>query len=378
MNLLNRLQKRYPEIKEQQLYGRYITMPILAKSLFYRHPNCTKTIIGSSVKKNPVELFTIGNGQLKILMWSQMHGNEATTTKATADVFNFLNSDDAIAKTILSQCTLYWIPILNPDGALAYTRENANGKDLNRDAQQRSEPESIALRSVFDAVKPHFCFNLHDQRSIFGVGDTPKSAVISFLSPLQDEKGSLSPVRKKSMQLIVVMHQLLQECMPGHVGRYYDTFNNNCVGDAFQSSGVPTLLFEAGHFKNDYQREETRRFIFYALMQCLHTLAENTYTQYSYTSYFDIPENKKTFFDILIKAVPHTTDADKKEIVDIGIKYKEVLSKNDIIFSPIFERSGDLSAYYGHKMLNYHEEKKVNKLLKDENIRKIVAPFVNF
>ena len=49
---------------------------------------------------------------------------------------------------ILKACTLYIIPILNPDGAKAYTRLNANEVDLNRDAQDLSQPESKVLRAV--------------------------------------------------------------------------------------------------------------------------------------------------------------------------------------------------------------------------------------
>jgi hypothetical protein len=33
--------------------------------------------------------------------------------------------------------------------------------------------------------------------------------------------------------------------------------------------GVPTLLFEAGHFEGDYQREITRKYIFIALISSL-------------------------------------------------------------------------------------------------------------
>jgi len=47
-----------------------------------------------------------------------------TTTKALSDLFNSLS--DTRLSDILKYCTLFIIPILNPDGALAYTRLNAN------------------------------------------------------------------------------------------------------------------------------------------------------------------------------------------------------------------------------------------------------------
>ena len=143
--------------------------------------------IGNSVKGKPIYAVTIGKGQKKILMWSQMHGNESTTTKALFDVLNTLTSNNPIVKHIINACTLYVIPILNPDGAEAYTRVNANAMDLNRDAQDLSQPESKVLRQAFMSFKPHFCYNLHGQRTIFSAGNTNNPATVSFLSPAQDE-----------------------------------------------------------------------------------------------------------------------------------------------------------------------------------------------
>jgi hypothetical protein len=57
-----------------------------------------------------------------------------------------------------------------------YTRLNANEVDLNRDSQNLTQPESKVLREIFDLFQPHYCFNLHDQRTIFGVS-TGKPAV---------------------------------------------------------------------------------------------------------------------------------------------------------------------------------------------------------
>ena len=38
--------------------------------------------IGFSVQNRPIKMLEIGSGPHKILIWSQMHGNESTTTKA--------------------------------------------------------------------------------------------------------------------------------------------------------------------------------------------------------------------------------------------------------------------------------------------------------
>ena len=72
--------------KEQSLSGRYITLyhiePVLLK---YPHE-----IIGQSVNRKPIYKLQFGTGKIKILMWSQMHGNESTTTKALFDFIHFL------------------------------------------------------------------------------------------------------------------------------------------------------------------------------------------------------------------------------------------------------------------------------------------------
>ena len=57
-----------------------------------------------------------------------------------------LFTGNEIPKQILSACTLFVIPILNPDGAERYTRINANGVDLNRDWAQFNHPETRAVR----------------------------------------------------------------------------------------------------------------------------------------------------------------------------------------------------------------------------------------
>ncbi len=224
-----------------------------------------------------------------------MHGNESTTTKALFDLINtLLNERDPIIKTILSRCTLYIIPILNPDGAEAYTRLNANNVDLNRDAQQLSQPESLILKSAFEQFKPNYCFNLHGQRTIFSAGNTNIPATVSFLAPAQDKTCKITDTRKIAMELIASMNNALQEQIPDQVGVYDDSFNNNCVGDTFQSLDIPTILFEAGHYKNDYLREKTREFIYQSLFTALSYMSSGEVSGSKYEQYLINSRKPKT------------------------------------------------------------------------------------
>lgn len=373
--LIHALQKLYPAYKEKVLHGRYITMSHLKSCSFYNNALFNREVAGFSVQNNPIELVRVGSGPVRILLWSQMHGNESTTTKAMADVFNFLAHSTPLSQSILSGCTLFVIPILNPDGACAYMRENALGVDLNRDIKNCSQPESMVLRQVFHKVQPHVCCNLHDQRSIYGVGVTPKSAALSFLAPLQDEKATLTKNRRKAMELIVAMNELLQSIIPGHVARYNDVFNIHCAGDFFQAQQVPTILFEAGHFQQDYNREVTREYVFYALMQCLHVLARNVADTYKYENYFAIPENNCTFFDVLIKQIPihlFQPSMEGGDYIDMGIQYREELNNNKVMFFPFLEKKGDLEGYYGHQLFDY--KKDINKILRHKWLLKCIFP----
>ncbi len=331
--------------KEQNINGRYIhnknILPII--NLLKRKVEIDE--IGRSVLNEPIFKIIIGNGSNRILIWSQMHGNESTTTNALFDLINtLLEEKDARLNTILTQCTLYIIPILNPDGAKAYTRFNANNVDLNRDAQNLSQPESLILKKAFEEFKPNYCFNLHGQRTIFSSGNKKKPATISFLAPAQDNACSLTHTRKIAMELIAVMNKTLQQEIPDQVGVYDDSFNINCVGDTFQSMNIPTILFEAGHFKDDYVREKSREYIYQSLLTALDYISTSEINGDNYKDYFLIPENQKLFFDIILRNANY-----KGKIVDIAIQFDEVLKNDKILFIPVLKQVGDLKSFFGHK-----------------------------
>ena len=329
--------------KETKLYGRYITN-VMIEPLLKNLPDHAQVLVeGMSVKKQPIYSITLGTGKKRILLWSQMHGNESTTTKALFDVLNTFKGQPEI----LESCTLLIIPILNPDGAEAYTRFNADNIDLNRDAQALSQPESVILHTCFTRFKPDFCFNLHGQRTIYNVGNTSNSATVSFLSPAEDPNRCITKTRKIAMEVIAEINNNLQRFIPNQVALYDDGFNHNCVGDAFQSLGVPTILFEAGHYPNDYSREVTRALIYQSLMVALHTISEKALTGSGFEAYLKIPQNNTCFFDIIIRNA-----IQDDQLVDIGIQYQEKLVANKLHFVPKIEKIEKLQGFYGHKELN--------------------------
>lgn len=333
--------------RENRISGRYLTLSDI-EPLLRELPAAAVTVLGTSVANRPIYAVTLGTGPTRILMWSQMHGNESTTTKALFDLFGFLTSDEPLAQQWLAHYTLKFLPMLNPDGAQAYTRENAAKIDLNRDAQCLSQPESRILRSCFEAFEPHYCFNLHDQRTIFAAGDQAKPATVSFLAPAYNTQRSYNATRLAAVSVIVAMNEALQQHIPGQVGRYDDAFNLNCVGDTFQAAGVPTVLFEAGHHPQDYDRELTRRWIFIAYLAALAHLYENVVVDNKTQDYLNIPQNKVAFFDIVYKNVKINYDGIEKN-TNFALQFTEELFENQLRFQACFAQIGALEGFYGHQ-----------------------------
>lgn len=360
---------------ESKISGRYITLEHIKPLLKKYKSNFEISNIGVSELGKDIPMITIGNGTKKVLAWSQMHGNESTTTKAIFDFLKFITQKDDFKDDIrdfYKNYTLCVIPILNPDGASLYTRNNANDVDLNRDAQKLSQKESVSLMDVFHQLKPDLCLNLHGQRTIFGL-ETQKPASVSFLSPSLNVEREITDSRKAAMELIAHMNEVLQKYIPGQVGRYDDSFNENCFGDAIQMLEVPVVLFEAGHIGRDYMRETTRSYIFYSLI-ALFGFEKNKNTSISYENYFQIPENKKIFYDYILRNVK-INDEDKS--TSIAIQFTESLENDNIKFVPKIIRIDDLKGLFGHVEMDAKFSKILVNSQNNINIDLIVSVIIN-
>lgn len=332
--------------------SRYITLqkitPVLQQLAVSDSINLSE--IGKSVLGAPIQLLKFGTGAYKILAWSQMHGNETTTTKALLDYFLYLSElapDSALSQSL----SIYAVPILNPDGAEAYTRENANGIDLNRDATTLSQPESQCLRKLFDTLKPDLCLNLHGQRSIYGLNGTERPSILSFLAPAADAQRTVLPARLEAMHYINAICEDLNDEIKGCIGRYDDTYNASCVGDSFTALGCPTILFEAGQFASDYNRNNTRGLLlkaFKRLFEFLSAPDQAPEREDILAAYLELPENLVNHYDIILKQVLPQGDG---AFGDIAIQYKEELDQGNIRFIAKVEELGKLSRTNAHSVL---------------------------
>ena len=329
------------------LTGKYIHLNTITPVMNSFADQFEVKVIGQSVLQKEIYQVKIGSGKTKILIWSQMHGNEPTTTKGLFDFFNFLASDTELAHQIKSNYTLLCIPMLNPDGAFAYTRENANGIDLNRDAVAETQPEMQLLKRTYEQFKPDYCYNLHDQRTIFGTEGFNSPATISFLAPAFDAACQYNSIRMKAVEIIVAMVEVLESYLPHQIGRFDDAYNVNCTGDYFTTQQTPTILFEAGHYPNDYNRDESRKFVFIALVASFLRQNENVVVDNDLTKYLRIPQNNKCFFDIIYRNIK-IIDNNVEKIINFAAQYREEVIADKVEFRAIISKISDLENYFGH------------------------------
>ncbi|MCE3009916.1 MAG: DUF2817 domain-containing protein [Proteobacteria bacterium] len=148
-------------------------------------------IFGKSSLGLPIPAFEFGRGSYHVLILGGVHGDETEGTTAAWGLFEKLQqSFDYKLKVTL-------VPMLNIDGVIHKTRQNARGVDLNRNMATRdwspeikgpryqpgphpnSEPETQALAQFVDQQKPQLIVSLHSWHPVLNVnGDCENEAKV--------------------------------------------------------------------------------------------------------------------------------------------------------------------------------------------------------
>ncbi len=347
---MNLVIEEYLKYKEATIYNRLINHKHLLNLLKKKK----KMKIGESVEGRAIHLLEFGTGKKKVMIWTQMHGNEATGTNAVFDLINLLeDKNNAFVRKLENELTIQIIPMVNPDGAEIVQRRNALNIDINRDFIKKQAPETQILQKALYDFNPDVCFNLHDQRTIFNVEGTSNPATVSFLAPSENIERAVTDKRKQTMGIIVHMNKVLQKYAPNHVGRYTDEFYPNAFGDNLQKEGICTVLIEAGGSKGDIERQHTRYLNWISLLAGLNFIASANDLSKNYAEYDLIPKNDRKMMDIIyrnVKIKKNNTEA----LVDLGIMLNENLDEKARILNknPKIEQTGDLNAYFGYEEMD--------------------------
>lgn len=311
--------------------------------------------LGKSVEGRSISSMKWGQGTTKVMLWSQMHGNESTATMALLDLFNFLEGKndgyDELRTLLKNQLSLKFIPMINPDGADAFKRRNALDIDLNRDAISQISPEAVILKKARDDFEPEFGFNLHDQQIYYNVVNTPKQATISLLAPAYNSETEINEVRGRAMQTIAGMNELLQELIPGQVGKYDDAFEPRAFGDNIQKWGTSTILIESGGYQGDPEKQYIRKINFMIILNALHQIATRGYEQYTTEQYFAIPDNGFQLMDLIINEMQVKVKGEWYPL-DIAIRRRETENAVGYFMSASVEDLGDMQIFFGFETLD--------------------------
>jgi hypothetical protein len=285
--------------------------------------------IGRSLHGREIRALTFGSGPTTVLLWSQMHGDESTSSMALADLFAFLASSDPspIRQRLRDSLTITFVPMLNPDGAELFQRENAVGIDINRDARQLSTPEARALKGIRDRLTPDFGFNLHDQSARTRAGAKGPPAAIALLAPPYDTTRAYDSVRTRARLVAAAIARTLTAEIAGRIASYDDTFNPRAFGDLMQQWGTSTVLIESGALPDDPEKQRLRAITAAGILSALDAIASGAYRAENPVSYDRLPRNTGGAVDVLILGGQIVLPGQSPLRADVALNYDEAVAR---------------------------------------------------
>lgn len=313
-------------------------------------PALEREEIGHSAEGRPLYAVRYGHGATRVLLWTQMHGDEPTHTMGVLDLLGYLGreADDPRARALAEALTVVAVPMLNPDGAERFRRLNAQGIDLNTDARAWATPELRALRGVYDRFRPHWAFNLHDQNVRARVAGTDRLTAMALLACPFNPEGDDDDVRLRAKRLCGVIRRAAKPLIGGHVTRYSDEYEPRGMGEYMQRAGTSTVLVEMGGWKDDPEKQYLRQVSFVVLLAGLEAIAGGTYAQVPLEEYAGLERNGRDVFDRLVRGGTLVVPGLEPYRADLGIDFEAPLDERNGTLSEV----GDLADYAARDTLD--------------------------
>jgi hypothetical protein len=294
--------------------------------------------IGTSVEGRPLWIYRLGDGPVTHLAWAQMHGNEPTATWSLLEIMYRVKSLPS------DQCWALF-PVVNPDGAHRFERFNAHGVDLNRDAKELTQPESRALWNWIQSEKPQSAFNLHDQRSWFGIPESSQPATFSVLSARANSEGVDTPATQQARGIAGGLALWFDQNTNLPTTTFDDAFYPGAFGENVQASGIPVVLVESGSHPSGYNRSLQAQWLTDAL---IHTWSTGLTNEGHYKS---LKQAETGRYDLVVRNWPVSDSMNTNvaftalEIVEEGVSYlfwevAEIGARTDLVAPFVLDYSG--------------------------------------
>ncbi len=157
-------------------------------------PPAQHQLMGRSVNGRAIMVQVLGRGSDTVFVMGAIHGNEP----ASATLVERLSEHLRRNPSLLDGRRVVLLPVANPDGLAAGTRENVHGIDLNRNFEAGNrvdnetnghsaltEPESKALQRIIKEYKPSRIVSIHQPLTCIDY-DGPAGALASRMAQYCD------------------------------------------------------------------------------------------------------------------------------------------------------------------------------------------------
>lgn len=217
--------------------------------------------VGESLEGRPLYSATVGEGDRKLMIVTQQHGDEPTGTEAAMLLLEWLSGDSEAAQALRSEITVTVMPRVNPDGferweQLAFgdavfdetidPRRNSADIDLNRtwDSSEVFDPalipETLAVRQVLEAFQPELILDYHNQNNY--INEAGELETISIMWPTNDLIDT--EVTATAQQAAVALSQGLEDFDYGFLSLFPGGETPQIARNGLAIDGIPALLIE--------------------------------------------------------------------------------------------------------------------------------------
>ncbi|MFF3523316.1 M14 family zinc carboxypeptidase [Streptomyces albidoflavus] len=212
--------------------------------------------VGRSVDGRPLYTATAGTGPRKLLILTQMHGDEPLGTEAALRMLKKVAGPGRAARELREAVTVKVVPRVNPDGWERYhdpdfregtdPRLNSHKVDLNRmfgpspEYDMALAPEAAAVHGVVDGFDPDLVLDYHHQVTYA----TPDGRMVT-MSVLWSTHPDVAPeVAADGKRAAAVVGDALADNPRSNLTLYPRSDTASTARNGLGLDGYPTLLLE--------------------------------------------------------------------------------------------------------------------------------------
>jgi len=256
------------------------------------------------------------------------------------------DSNDVYISKLRNKVSLRVLPMINPDGAYRWSRRNAFGIDINRDARQQVSAEARFLSQQIIDFKPDYSLNLHDQRTLFRLEQSATPTTLALAIPrVESPNPNAVQGRLRAIRWIERLLSNVNFKDTSSWGLFDEAYYPTAFGEYAQEHGAGTVLIESGVSADDYARVRSVEKLFEVILRLLFLFVEGMDTANPKDEgrlRLALPRNQIGMFDWIDRAaVVHWKG--KSIVTDIGWRLVERLVSGTLVYDALLEEMGDLS-----------------------------------